>query len=125
MSAPRTGSAAKSRPGKPASAAPVQLKKRSATVAREPLFAIDDVEYTMPAVVEFGDALRLGAVLRLQVDENAKGMTLVRNLCGDKALEALLGDATMTRAEWMRIVGILTDKVFGPAEAREDDGQGN
>jgi hypothetical protein len=123
MSAARSNPA-RSKSSKPKSTAPVQLKKRSAVAPREALFSVDDVEYTMPASVPLGDALTLTTLLRVQPDEDAKRMLLVRELCGSHALHALLGDATMTRAEWDTIGKILTEKVFGPLEA-EVDGEGN
>jgi hypothetical protein len=106
------------------SSAPVQLKKRSSAPAREPLFSIDDVEYTMPAVVELGDSIAFARLLRVQPDEDSKGVELVRHLCGQQALNALLGDSTMTRAEWRRIVELLKERAFGPEEQREGD-EGN
>lgn len=118
----RTATAAKPRAR---SSAPVQLKGRRKNAPRELLFAIDDVEYTMPVTVELGDSLSLAAILRLQPTEDAKRMTLVRQLCGPQALAALLDDATMTRAEWERLGEILSERAFGPPEQREDEAQGN
>jgi hypothetical protein len=117
---PRTAAATR----KTAPSAPVQLKKRPTQAKREPLFSIDDEIYTVPAVVPAGDAIMLTATLRLQPDEDAKGIMLVRTLCGNQALAALMGDSTMTRGEWRAIVAILTEKVFGPAE-KEDEDEGN
>ena len=122
MSARTTTSRPKA--AKTQSTAPVQLKKRTKEAAREPLFSVDDVEYTMPKVVPLGDSLALARVLRVQPDEDSKGIELVRYLCGQEALTALLADSTMTRTEWGAIVAILTEKAFGPAEAQEDD-EGN
>jgi hypothetical protein len=104
--------------------APVQLKSRPKTDKREPLFSIDDVVYTMPAVVRTGDAILLAGLLRMQADEDAKGLTLVRNLCGSEAAAALLSDSTMSRGEWQAIVAILTERVFGNPET-EEEGEGN
>jgi hypothetical protein len=123
MSAAKS-TAPRAKTAKPKSAAPVQLKKRATEAAREPLFSIDDVEYTMPKVVPLGDSLALARVLRVQPDEDSKGIELVRHLCGQQALAALLADSTMTRTEWGAIVAILTEKVFGKLEAPEDD-EGN
>lgn len=119
----RTPAAAKPKAAK-ASGAPVQLKKRR-DAPREPLFAVDGVEYTMPVVVELGTSLALGRLLRLQPDEDSKGIELVRYLCGPQALSVLLDDATMTRTDWRRIVEILTERAFGPIEQREDEREGN
>lgn len=111
-------------PARKAAVAPVQLKSRPTAVKREPVFAIDDVVYTAPTVVPAGDAIMLAGLLRLQPDEDAKGVALVRNLCGNDALAALMGDSTMTRGEWSAIVQILTQKVFGRAE-EEEEAEGN
>ncbi len=115
---------ARTKTAKPKSTAPVQLKKRQNEAPREPLFSIDEVEYTMPTVVPLGDSLALARVLRVQPDEDSKGIELVRYLCGQEALTALLADSTMTRAEWDTIIAILTEKAFGPAEAQEEN-EGN
>ncbi len=95
----------------PKSTAPVQLKKRKQESPREPLFSVDDVDYTMPVEVELGDALRLSTLLRIQPDEDSKGMLLVRELCGAKAFNALMGDSTMTRGEWRTITHVLAEKI--------------
>jgi len=119
-------SATRSRPpAKKSVSAPVQLGRRTADAAREPLFSVGDQVYTMPATVPTGDAIMLAARLRLQPDEDAKGVALVLNLCGGDALAALMGDSTMTRAEWKTIVRILTERAFGPAERRKEDEEGN
>lgn len=119
-----TGRATTARPkaAKPKPSAPVQLKSRAKEQPREPLFSVDDVEYTMPVVVELGDALSLAALLRVQPDEDAKGMLLVRELCGRQALNALLADSTMTRGEWNTVINILMEKAFGPPEPEDDAG---
>lgn len=117
-----SGAARPKATAKPKSAAPVQLKKRPQAAPRELLFSVDDVDYTMPATVELGDSLSLATLLRVQPDEDAKGMLLVRELCGRQALNALLADSTMTRGEWTTIIKILTEKVFGPVEQEDDEG---
>lgn len=119
-----TGRVTATRPksAKPKPAAPVQLKKRPKNAAREPLFSIDDVVFTMPAVVDLGTSLYLTPLLRVQQDEDAKGLLLVRELCGQQALAALLADSTMTRGEWNTIIKILTEKVFGPVESEDEQG---
>ncbi len=122
MSTTRTSGARK--PARAASSAPIQLKSRPKRPLREPLFSIDDVEYTMPVTVELGESIMLAALLRRQPDEDAKGVELVRYLCGPIALNALMGDATMTRTEWEQIVAVLSDRAFGAAE-QEDEAEGN
>lgn len=122
MSAAR--SSAKPKTAKPKTTAPVQLKKRPKEAAREPLFSVDGVDYTMPVTVELGTSIALAALLRIEPDEDAKRIMLVRELCGPPALAALLGDSTMTRAEWDTIGRILTERAFGAAE-REEDEEGN
>jgi hypothetical protein len=117
-------STARAKSAKPAPTAPVQLKSRPKTPPRELLFSIDDVDYTMPAVVELGDSIALAATMRILPDEDAKGIHLVRELCGRDAITALLADATMTRGEWQTIVRILTEKAFGPLE-QEAQAEGN
>jgi hypothetical protein len=115
--------AAKPKTTRAVSSAPVQLKSRpKEQAAREPLFSIDDIEYTMPVVVELGDSISLAQLLRFQPTEDTKGVELVRHLCGQQALNALMGDATMTRAEWQRIVAILKERAFGPEEAEDESG---
>jgi len=122
MSARTTTARPKAAKLKPA--APVQLKKRQKDAPREPLFSVDDQVYTMPSVVELGDSIALAALLRFQPDEDAKGVLLVNELCGQDAVNALLADSTMTRGEWETVVKVLTEKAFGPTERTADD-EGN
>jgi len=124
MTAAKAKSAAAKRTA--AQAAPFQLGTRTAEAERErePLFSIDDQVYTMPVAVPAGDAISLATLLRVQPDEDAKGCTLVRHLCGQDALRALLGDSTMSRNEWKAIVRVLTERAFGPPE-EEDEAEGN
>lgn len=114
--------AAARKPASATSAAPIQLKSRPKTVAREPLFAIDGVDYTMPVTVTLGDSISLQTLLRIQPDEDAKRILLVRELCGKDAINALLADATMTKEEWKQIGDILTERALGPLEEEEAEG---
>lgn len=107
-----------------AALAPVQLKSRTRQVERVALFSVDDTVYTMPAIVELGDALKLLALLRLQSDEHLKTLFLLRNLCGDEAGAALMDDSTMTKGEWSAIGDILREHAFGQLEEEGEEGKG-
>lgn len=91
--------------------------KRDKTQAdRIPLFEIDGVEYTVPAVVPTGDALAHLAVTRGMADESMRGMYLLRELAGPEAMTALLGEAEMTDGDWHKLLTILSEHCFGRLE---------
>lgn len=105
--------------------APVQLERRPnpADVAgRVPLFSIGDTEYTMPAVVHHGDVIKWTVQLAAITNEDVQGVILLRHLCGDKAADAILDDASMTEAQWKRIVEVMKDHTFGPNEREATEG---
>lgn len=84
---------------------------------RIPLFEIDGVEYTIPAVIAAGDALmHLAMVGRFQ-NEAQRGMYLVGQLAGNDALAALLAEAEMDVGDWQKLIKILSEHTFGQLEA--------
>jgi hypothetical protein len=102
--------------GRVAPFAPMSFAKREdAEVDRIPLFEVDGVEYTVPAVVPTGTALAL--LLNTQgLSEARRGAVLIEALAGNAALNALLGQAEMTDADWHKLITIVSEHAFGRLE---------
>jgi hypothetical protein len=123
---PTNGSTRVRQPAKSASAParaedlgyePVRLTKRTGKpVDRLPVFYVDDVEYSMPARVEFGDAVKLQNAMNLQPTELQKAFVLVSTLCGEEAFRAMENDASMTDADFEAVLKILSDHALGQLE---------
>lgn len=108
--------------GHPAQAfEPMRLERRAQPheVDRVVLFSIDDADFTMPALVETGDAIKWRTLVATQRGEDLKGVLLLRLLCGDAAVAALLDDATMTREQWAQLRQKMTAHAFGDPEEDE------
>lgn len=82
------------------------------------LFAVDDVEYTMPAVVAPGYAIALATVVHQVPDVIDQGCYLIRELSGPKALTALL-ESNLTTAQWSAVIAKIWPHVFGQLEGIE------
>ena len=98
--------------------APLSFAKRDPDAAadRIPLFEVDGVEYTIPAVIPTGEALMHLATTRGMQDEAMRGMYLLREIAGPAAFNALLGEAEMTPKDWHQLTTVLTEHTFGPLE---------
>lgn len=111
---PETGAA----PSRPAALMSFAKRDRATEVEdRIPLFDIDGVEYTIPAVVRPGDARAYLAVTSGMENEAMRLMYLLRELAGPDALTALLGQADTSEDDWRRLNKIVLELVFGPLEA--------
>jgi len=80
------------------------------------LFEVDGVEYTVPAVIPTGDALRHLAIVNQMPSEAMRGMYLLQNLVGSAGFDALLGQAEMTDGDWHKLIDILSEHCFGRLE---------
>jgi hypothetical protein len=105
--------------------APIQLRKRPSAwdePDRIALFTIDDTEYSMPAVIHQGDAMKWAGALNTIKDDDVKAITLLRYMCGNEAADALLNEAALTKGEWQHLKDRMTLHAFGPAERTESEG---
>lgn len=106
--------------GKPVAAdapfAPMSFTKRDqkAKQDRVVLFEVDGVEYTVPAVVPTGDALK-HLINTSGLSEARRGAYLVQVLAGIDALNALL-DADLSDAEWHTLITTVSEHAFGRLE---------
>lgn len=87
-----------------------QLKEQ-----RIPLFEVDGVEYTMPAVVPMAYAISILAVVRQQQDAIGRGLYLVRELAGAEALTALLV-SDVDEDSWAALIDTMWPHCFGQLE---------
>ena len=98
---------------------PMSFEKRDvqaeADVERVPLFEIDGAEYTIPAVVPTGDSLKLLLQTR-GMNEAERALVLIDVLAGNKALNALLGEAKLTDADWRKLITRVSDHALGRVE---------
>lgn len=81
---------------------------------RLPLFEIDGVEYTVPAVVPTGHSLKL-MLNTSGMNEGQRGAYLIEALVGNAGLNALL-NADLSDADWHRLITTLSKHVFGRLE---------
>lgn len=121
-----TSGAVRSRPSASTrTPAPLQLRKRPTALEdpdRIPLFSVDDTEYSMPKVVYRGDSIKWRTALSGVKDDDVKGVLLMRYLCGDKAADALLNEADLTKGDWEHLKKRMTEHAFGP---KEQEPEGN
>lgn len=84
---------------------------------RVPLFDVDGVQYTMPAVVSAGQVL-------MQLRDEQKygdayaGMLLIERLCGPEAMAAILA-ADLTLAQWAHVANVATTHALGQLETSQ------
>jgi hypothetical protein len=85
---------------------------------REPLFSIDDREYTIPVEVPGNISLQAIEVVRQQGDTAATGW-LMELMLGADGYRALRKCPAVDRAQIKRIGAIIRDKVLGDLEDEE------
>jgi hypothetical protein len=95
----------------------LRFTKRPAEPAQVPAFEIDGEIFTMPERVEATDALALTGALNTVPTEGGKLLVLVRELCGNAALKALLEDASVTVEQLTDLKRFLSDHALGQLEA--------
>ena len=83
---------------------------------REPLFYIDDREYTIPKVMRTNDALDCLHVFRTQGELFATDY-LLEKLLGEEAYTALRSYKGLTSDDLKQIVEVATERMMGAAEA--------
>lgn len=89
-------------------------------VDREPLFSIDDQEYTVPRAIPTNVGLKAMRKVA-ELGEIAGTQWLMVYLLGQEAWDALEGCLDLTRADLLAIQVVVRDKAFG---SLEEEGKG-
>lgn len=89
--------------------------EEEAVEEREPLFYIDDREYTIPKVMPTNDALSCLHVFRTQGNLFATDH-LLETLLGKEGYEALLSYKKLKPEDLQAIIEIATERMLGSAE---------
>lgn len=98
----------------------ITTMQESAPEAREPLFSIDDTEYTVPTEVRATMALE--AMERTRTEgEPAATAWIMRELLGEEGWRVLRTSRAVSRSDLRTIMEICRQKVFG---VLEEEGKG-
>jgi hypothetical protein len=97
---------------------PVRIVTADGPVETEPLFYIDDVEYTIPVEISAGFALRY---LEIAADEgeNAAELYLLKGVLGEDGFAALRDAQMVTFAQFQQISTIIMERTLGTLESAQ------
>lgn len=84
----------------------------------EVLFEVDDVEYTMPAVVPAATAISILWVIHQMEKPFDQGFYLIRQLVDEKAMTALL-NSDLTPEQWSELIDKAWKHTFNQLEAAD------
>jgi hypothetical protein len=88
---------------------------RAEPIEREPIFYIDDVEYTIPVRMRANEALECLHVFRTRGDEVATDF-LLEKLLGKDGYQALLAYDGLEPEHLQQIIEIATERMMGATE---------